>query len=154
MKNLLTKTLFISLLFSAIAPIQALGPNYGQTPGSLMLQECRQALTRLCYVGIVVAGFVAYKAYKSEKVKNYAKKAKSIIQNAWDNSSKRVHYGVSTLLAITAFYAGGVYRGKLPSPSEMPSLSEVKKASSLAWKLKSPKVLFSALQVGLFKESA
>ncbi len=108
--------------------------------------------------GIVAAGYAAYKAYNSEKVrnnvsrfvrkaKNTAKKASNKAKNAWNNSSKYVRYGVLALLATTALYAGAVHQGYALSPSK------TKDALSLTWKLRNWKVPVIAWKVNLARSA-
>ncbi len=156
MKSLLTKILFISLLFSAVAP--AIGENKEIASPEVTEAEAElladivvntvaiAAVSYVAYInkrkiGIAVAGYAAYKAYRSEKVRNNLARLFEKAKNAWDNSSKYVRYG------IPALYAGAVLKGYALSPSE------IKDALSLAWQLKNWKVPVIAWKVKLARSA-
>jgi len=156
MKTLLTKTLFISLLFSAVAP----SVMQAEESKDIFAKLAAKAIEMKDYAGEKVGEARSYASGKIDVAKNYlgefATKNPNTMTNlrysayavgiasvtygvckffkskrfkdAWSNKWKRFGIVSASLLAGAALYAGAVKGGYAPNPSD------IRNSLSLAWK--------------------
>jgi len=158
MKNLLTKTLFISLLFPAVIPSSVQADlltdrlmkvwdgsddfrTYTKETTATFLEQIRGIpeydffKDAVATVGIV--GVLYRLNYKFDLTAKIEKKRKEAWRNKW---VRYTTYGTGTTLAFVALYAGLAHKGYLPG------FSAVKDCLVCAWQEKSLKAPMRAYQ--------